>query len=76
MDAERRRPEYQNRPCRITAGAWDRGYITAFELARIAAWKNAKSVAVITVNNPGDIEGAHKRRCQSSDRGGEGAQLS
>jgi hypothetical protein len=50
------RPEYQDRPCWIAEEAWNRGYIEAFELARIAAWKNARSVAAITVNRPKDIE--------------------
>jgi hypothetical protein len=52
----RKRPEYQKRPVEITKNAWDRGYIEPFELARIAAWKSAKSVAGITVNNPEEIE--------------------
>ena len=51
------RPEYQNRPCWIAAEAWDRGCIKAFELARIAAWKSARSVADVTVNEPAEIEG-------------------
>jgi hypothetical protein len=51
-----RRPEYQDRPCWITDKAWIRGCIDPFELTRIAAWKNAKSVAAITVNSPGEIE--------------------
>jgi hypothetical protein len=51
-----RRPEFQIRPCWIADKAWDRGYIEAFELARIAAWKSARSVAAITVNEPGEIE--------------------
>jgi hypothetical protein len=48
--------EYQNRPERITQEAWNRGYLEAFELARIAAWKSAQSVAAITVNKPEEIE--------------------
>jgi hypothetical protein len=48
--------EYQNRPERITYEAWNRGYLEAFELARIAAWKNAHSVAAVTVNKPEEIE--------------------
>jgi hypothetical protein len=51
-----RQKEYQNRPEWITCEAWDRGYLEAFEVARIAAWKNAQSVAAITVNKPGEIE--------------------
>jgi hypothetical protein len=51
-----RRPEYQHRPCWITDEAWNRGYIEAFELARIAAWKSAQSVAAITVNRTEEIE--------------------
>jgi hypothetical protein len=51
-----RRKEYQCRPERIAVDAWNRGYIEAFELARIAAWKSARSVAAITVNNPREIE--------------------
>lgn len=50
------RPEYQNRPRRITDKAWSRGYIEAFELTRIAAWKSAQSVAAITVNEQEEIE--------------------
>jgi hypothetical protein len=52
----RKRPEYQKRPVEITEEAWDRGYITAFELARIAAWKSARSVAGVTINSPEKIE--------------------
>jgi hypothetical protein len=52
----RRRKEYQGRPDRITDKAWDRGYIEAFELARIAAWKSAISAAAVTVNEPEEIE--------------------
>ena len=51
-----RRPEYQDRPCWITDEAWNRGYIEPFELARIAAWKSARSIAAITVNRPEEIE--------------------
>jgi hypothetical protein len=51
-----RRPVYQDRPCWITDEAWNRGYIEPFELTRIAAWKNARSVAAITVNRPENIE--------------------
>lgn len=50
-----KRPEYQKRPIEITEKAWNRGYITAFELTRIAAWKSAKSVAGITVNEQEEI---------------------
>lgn len=50
------RPEYQDRPWWITREAWSRGYIDAFELARIAAWKSARNVAAITVNRPKEIE--------------------
>ena len=52
----RKRPEYQKRPVEIAEKAWNRGYIRAFELARIAAWKSAQSVAGITVNKPEEIE--------------------
>lgn len=52
----RQRKEYQDRPDWIAGKAWNRGYIEAFELARIAAWKNAQSVAAITVNGPEEIE--------------------
>jgi hypothetical protein len=48
--------EYQNRPERISHEAWNRGYLEALELARIAAWKNAQSVAAVTVNKPAEIE--------------------
>lgn len=51
-----RRPEYQERPAWITERAWSRGYIEAFELTRIAAWKSARAVAAITVNEPAEIE--------------------
>lgn len=51
-----RRPEYQNRPCRITDNAWRRGYVEAYELTRIAAWKSARGVAAVTVNEPDEIE--------------------
>ncbi len=34
---------------------WSRGYLTGFELARIAAWKSAQSVASITVNSEEQI---------------------
>lgn len=51
-----KRPEYQKRPSWITRNAWDRGYIEAFELTRIAAWKNALSAAAITLNEPEQIE--------------------
>lgn len=51
-----RRPEYQDRPCWIADEAWNRGYIEPFELTRIAAWKNARNVAAITVNRPEKIE--------------------
>lgn len=51
-----RQPEYQDRPCWITGEAWNRGYIEPFELARIGAWKNARSVAAITVSRPEEIE--------------------
>jgi hypothetical protein len=40
----------------ITHEAWNRGYLEAFEVARIAAWKNAQSVTAITVNKPEEIE--------------------
>ena len=40
----------------MTNEAWNRGYIEAFELAQIAAWKNALGVAAITVNNSEEIE--------------------
>lgn len=52
----RKRPVYQARPSEITRKAWERGYIEAFELTRIAAWKNARSVATITLNEPEHIE--------------------
>jgi hypothetical protein len=52
----RQRKEYQDRPDWIADKAWNRGYIEAFELARIAAWKNAQSVAAITMNWPEEIE--------------------
>lgn len=52
----RQRKEYQDRPDWIASNAWDRGYIEAFELARIAAWKSGQSVAAITVNEPREIE--------------------
>jgi len=50
------RKEYQDRPDWVADKAWNRGYIEGFELARIAAWKNAQSVAAITVNEPEEIE--------------------
>lgn len=50
------RPEYQGRPSWIAEEAWSRGYIEAFELARIGAWKSARSVAAITVNKAEEIE--------------------
>jgi hypothetical protein len=50
------RPEYQERPAWITGRAWARGYLDAFELTRIAAWKSARAVAAITVNEPAEIE--------------------
>jgi hypothetical protein len=50
------RPQYQDRPDQIADKAWNRGYIEAFELARIVAWKNAINVASITVNTPREIE--------------------
>lgn len=50
-----RRPEYQDRPFWITDEAWNRGYIEPFELTRIAAWKNSRSVAAITVNRSEEI---------------------
>lgn len=52
----RKRPDYQKRPVEITEKAWNRGYIRAFELARIAAWKSAQGVAGITVNKPEEIQ--------------------
>jgi hypothetical protein len=52
----RKRPEYQKRPVEIAEKAWNRGYIKAFELARIAARRSAQSVAGITVNQPEEIE--------------------
>ena len=50
------RREYQDRPGWVADEAWNRGCIEAFELARIAAWKSAISVAGITVNTPREIE--------------------
>jgi hypothetical protein len=50
------RKEYQACPDWIAGRAWNRGYIEAFELARIAAWKSAVGVAAITVNKPDEIE--------------------
>lgn len=52
----RKRPEYQRCPVEIAERAWDRGYIEAFELTRIAAWKSAQGVAGITVNEPQEVE--------------------
>lgn len=52
----RRKPEYQDPPLWIAGNAWERGHIEPFELARIAAWKSARSVAAVTVNRPGEIE--------------------
>lgn len=49
------RKEYQIRPDWVAEMAWARGYIEAFELARIAAWKSAISAAAVTVNKPEDI---------------------
>jgi hypothetical protein len=62
-----RRKEYQKRPEWIADDAWHRGYIEPFELARIAAWKNARSVAAITVNMPAEIE-ARTREAMSAIR--------
>lgn len=52
----RKQPEFQKRPVELAEKAWERGYIEAFELARIAAWKSAKGVAAITVNKAEEIE--------------------
>jgi hypothetical protein len=52
----KKRKEYQLRPSWVSDRAWDRGYIEAFEIVRIAAWKSAISAAAITVNKPEDIE--------------------
>lgn len=35
---------------------WDRGFLTGFELLRIGAWKSAKSIALLTVNEENHIE--------------------
>ena len=35
---------------------WDRGFLTGFELLRIGAWKSAKSIALLTVNEEDQIE--------------------
>jgi hypothetical protein len=50
------RKEFQQRPDHIAREAWDRGYLEAFEVARIAAWKSARGVAAITVGSAEEIE--------------------
>ncbi len=55
------RPKYQDRPYQVTDEAWHRGWIKAFELTRIAAWKSAQGLAAITVNEPEEIESCTRK---------------
>ena len=48
--------DYQRRPDEVADEAWQRGYLTALELFRVAAWKSAKALAQLTLNSESDIK--------------------
>jgi hypothetical protein len=50
------RPEYQNPPESLVGPIWARGYIEAWELFRIAAWKSANgNLAWLSLEEPDHI---------------------
>src|SRR5690349_15200270 len=50
------KPGYQLRPDNIANDAWETGYLTAWQVERIVAWKSAIAVAGITLNKEHDVQ--------------------
>jgi hypothetical protein len=42
--------EYQERPDEVASRAWNRGYLTALELFRVAAWETGQGLGALTIN--------------------------
>jgi len=59
----RSKPGYQVEPVGLRDGIWERGYITAWELLRICAWKSAKGVALLSLNAEAEIEERTRNAC-------------
>ena len=55
MQSPRRRPKYQMEPKELASGAFERGYLSGLEVLRIAAWKNARGLASLTLNSESDF---------------------
>ena len=47
----RARPSYQHEPFHLREAIWSRGYMTALQMLRIAAWKSARGLASLTLND-------------------------
>lgn len=47
----RARPSYQHEPFHLREAIWSRGYMTALQMLRIAAWKSARGLALLTLND-------------------------
>ena len=56
MTGVRNVKQYQIRPEDVAELAWDRGYLKAWGLFRVAAWKSAKGLAPLCLNTEEDIE--------------------
>lgn len=60
----RRQPEYQVEPTELWNPIWERGHIEPWELLRICAWKSAKSLASLSLNDQDDIRTRTHQACE------------
>ena len=52
----RARPRYQTEPIQLRDIIWRQGFITPLQMMRIAAWKSARGLASLTLNDEAAIE--------------------
>lgn len=58
-------PKYQDEPTHLRDPIWERGQIEPWELLRICAWKSAKNLALLSLNDPDDIRIRTRNACDS-----------
>lgn len=50
-----KRPAYQQEPHELREPVWDAGCFSALQMMRVAAWKSARGLAPLTMNDEDDI---------------------
>src|SRR5665811_2363890 len=60
----RPRPTYQIEPIELRAQIWDRGHVEPWELLRICAWKSARGLAPLSLNDEQEIRDRTRDACQ------------